>query len=332
MAEKIVECQAENRELKEKVKVFEECRIDYLELKERVKVLEGSQAENVELKVKVKVLEEFVSAHIGPDAPLVTVTGNGAASVSTGTSYAAAVASTARSSSDHSPRSPDQIPNSNSNFLQVRNGAKRKSVTPIAPVSTKNSFGPLVDLVEEPEDSIIIGDSLIRNQLEEFCGRAPKCRKRYCFPGAKIDDITTALEEISSSEKEDSIYIVHVGTNDIKMTNSEELLEKYKRMIYELKSRRSKFMVSGILPRIGAESQFYSKAFSTNSRLKSLCTHENVEFVDLWNHFYDQGMLFNRDGLHLNPVGSARFGRLLNDALEDYRAKNQAQRGTEAPS
>ena len=39
MAEKIVECQAENREFKEKVKVFEECCIDYLELKERVKVL-----------------------------------------------------------------------------------------------------------------------------------------------------------------------------------------------------------------------------------------------------------------------------------------------------
>ena len=39
----------------------------------------------------------------------------------------------------------------------------------------------------------------------------------------------------------------------LKNTNSEELLEKYKRLIGTLKEKRSKFIVSGILPRIGAE-------------------------------------------------------------------------------
>ena len=64
----------------------------------------------------------------------------------------------------------------------------------IVPIETQNSFSPLADLVDEPEDSIIVGDSVICHQLEEFCGRAPKRRKRYCYPGAKIDDITKALE------------------------------------------------------------------------------------------------------------------------------------------
>ena len=128
------------------------------------------------------------------------------------------------------------------------------------------------------------------------------------------------------------LLLVHVGTNDIKNTNSEELLDKYKRMINALKAKRSKFIVSGILPRIGVETHFYSKAFSTNDRLKSLCSKENVEFINLWNHFYDQQILFNRDGLHLNPVGSARLGRLLSDALEAYRTKNREQRGTVTPS
>ena len=169
--------------------------------------------------------------------------------------------------------------------------------------------------------------SMIRHQLEEFCGRAPKRRKRYCYPGAKIDDITKALEDITAKEKHDSLYIVHVGTNDVKNTNSEELLEKYKRLIGTLKEKRSKFIVSGILPRIGAENQFYNKAFSTNDRLKSLCSKENVEFLNLWNHFYDQRILFNHDGLHLNPVGSARLGRLLSDAVEARRTKNGEQRG-----
>ena len=44
----------------------------------------------------------------------------------------------------------------------------------IVPIETQNSFSPLADLVDEPEDSIIVGDSMIRHQLEEFCGRAPK--------------------------------------------------------------------------------------------------------------------------------------------------------------
>ena len=190
------------------------------------------------------------------------------------------------------------------------------------PIETQNSFSPLADLVNEPEDSIVVGVSMIRHQLEEFCGRAPKRRKRYCYPGAKIDDITKALEDITAKEKHDSLYIVHVGTNDVKNTNSEELLEKYKRLIGTLKEKRSKFIVSGILPRIGAENQFYNEAFSTNDRLKSLCSKENVEFLNLWNHFYDQRILFNHDGLHLNPVGSARLGILLSDAVEAHRTKN----------
>ena len=79
--------------------------------------------------------------------------------------------------------------------------------------------------------------------------------------------------------------------------------------------------MSGILPHIGAEKQFYNKAFSTTDCLKSLCSKENVEFINLWNHFYDKQILFNHNGLHLNPVGSARLSRLLSNAVEAQRTK-----------
>ena len=95
-------------------------------------------------------------------------------------------------------------------------------------IKTQNSFSLLADLVNEPEDSIIVGDSMILHQLEEFCGRAPKRRKRYCYPGAKIDDITKGLEDITEKEKHNSLYIVRLGTNDVKNMNSEELLGNYK--------------------------------------------------------------------------------------------------------
>ena len=71
------------------------------------------------------------------------------------------------------------------------------------------------------------------------------------------------------------------------------------------------------------EKQFYNKAFSTKDSLKSLCSKEGVEFINLWNHFYDHRLFFNHDGLHLNPVSSARLGRLLNDAVEAHRTKKK---------
>ena len=114
-----------------------------------------------------------------------------------------------------------------------------------------------------------------------------------------------------------------MGTNDVKTTSSESLIAKYRQMISTLKEKRTNFIVSGILPRLNAENQFYNKAFSTNDRLKSLCSKENVEFINLWNHFYDERTLFNHDGLHLNPVGSARFGRLLNDVVDAHKTKNR---------
>ena len=298
--------------------ISETCRLCTLE-----KEMKECQAENKELRNKVKILEDFVTSHIAADVPTIFDTAVPDASSTYATVTSASVSTTHVSL----PSPPALEYGSTSNtFIPVRNGVQVKPKM-IVPIETQNSFSPLADLVDEPEDSIIVGDSMIRHQLEEFCGRAPKRRKRYCYPGAKIDDITKALEDITEKEKHDSLYIVHVGTNDVKNTNSEELLEKYKRLIGTLKEKRSKFIVSGILPRIGAEKQFYNKAFSTNDRLKSLCSKENVEFINLWNHFYDQQILFNHDGLHLNPVGSARLGRLLSDAVEAHRTKNGEQRG-----
>ena len=281
------------------------------------------QAENKELRNKVKILEDFVTSHIAADVPTTFDT-----AVADASSSFATVASASVSTSHVSLPSPPTLEygSTSNTFIPVRNGVQVKPKM-IVPIETQNSFSPLADLVDEPDDSIIVGETMIRHLLEEFCGRSPKRRKRYCYPGAKIDDITKALEDITAKEKHDSLYIVHVGTNDVQNTNSEELPEKYKRLIDTLKEKRSKFIVFGILPRIGAENQFYNKAFSTNDRLKLLCSKENVEFLNLWNHFYDQRILFNHDGLHLNPVGSACLGRLLSDAVEAHRTKNGEQRG-----
>ena len=134
------------------------------------------QAENKELRNKVKILENFVTSHIAADVPTTFDTAVPDAS-STYDTVASASVSTSHVSL---PLPPTLEYGSTSNtFIPVRNGVQVKPKM-IVPIETQNSFSPLADLVDEPEDSIVVEDSMILHQLEEFCGGAPKRRKRYC--------------------------------------------------------------------------------------------------------------------------------------------------------
>ncbi len=46
-----------------------------------------------------------------------------------------------------------------------------------------------------------------------------------------IDDVTAVLEEIFHQATNDSLFVIHTGTNDIMTPRSEELLDKYRRLI-----------------------------------------------------------------------------------------------------
>ncbi len=230
-----------------------------------------------------------------------------------------------------SPRVPCVVPVTNitrvspTEFQPVRNGAKAGKKRIITPLTISNKFQILEDTEEEPHEVRMVGDSIIRGQLEEFCGRAPRNRKRFCIPGARVEDISEALEEVVQDTTNDTLVVIHAGTNDVVQTRSEELLERYRRMIWLYKTKTSNVLISGVLPRISAPSVFYSKAFSLNNRLMSLCLQEGVEFINTWNDFYQQEHLFAKDGLHLSGVGSARLGRLLDGGVRSFWTKN-AQR------
>ena len=213
-------------------------------------------------------------------------------------------------------------------FQPVRNGARAKPTRRVLPVKTYNKFQALAGL-EEPEETSearVVGDSIVRGQLVEFCGRAPSKRKRFCIPGASVDDVTEAVDEVTDGLPDNGLVIIHAGTNDIMRTRSEELLEKYKMMIRRYKEKTNNVLISGILPKIDAGNVFFSKAFSVNNRVKNLCSQEGIEFIDTWNHFYGERELFQSDGLHLNPAGSARLGRLLNNAVNFFSRRIQHQR------
>lgn len=199
-------------------------------------------------------------------------------------------------------------------------------------LTTFSSFQILGEKTDEPFETRLIGDSIVRGQLTEFAGRVPQRRKRVCVPGAHLDDITALCDDLTRDADSNTLYIIHAGTNDVESSGSEELMAKYERMIRRYKSKTNRLIVSGILPRIGAPYSFYDKAYSTNNRLKSLCSQEKIDFVDLWDNFYDDSSLFQDDGLHLDPVGDARLGRLFSDQVSLYRSKNALLTRQEAPT
>ena len=209
-------------------------------------------------------------------------------------------------------------------FTPVRNG-RRPATKSFLPIQTFNRFAVLAEEEEEPFETSLIGDSIVRGQLEEFCGRARATRKRLCMPGGRLDDITAVCDEATTGSANNTLFIIHAGTNDVLHTRSEELMEKYKRMIRTFKTKTNNIVISGILPRIQAPDRFYSKAFSTNNRLKQLCSQEDVDFINMWDDFYNQRDLFRKDGLHLSDVGSARFGRLISGKVSLFRPKNEAR-------
>ena len=248
------------------------------------------------LTTKVDTLSEFVSLNVAPSTPAPP------------TSPAAADANTASV--------PSQV-----DFQVVRNNVSpKRRILPIT--KCQNRFQILSDTDDEEEEVRLIGDSLTRSQLSEFAARAPATRRRFCIPGGGVQDVIDSVNVVTDQAPATTTYVIHIGTNDVQRFRSEELLDKYREMIKAYKEKSSKVILSGIIPRRQAGQRFYSFATSINRRLANLCSEENIGFVNTWDHFYYDASLFSIDGLHLSQVGAARFGRLLDDAVRDFRSKN----------
>ena len=237
----------------------------------------------------------------------------------------AAMPSAATPSAATLPKPSQSLPDavnarSEEEFTRVRRGAKPVRQV-IKPTVCSNRY-QILEEEDEPSSTFLVGDSMIRQQLTEFCGRVKEKRRLFCVPGAGVDDITDLFDQVSEEATNESLFVLHTGTNDVRKTRSEELLDKYRKLIEQYKTKSSNIILSGVLPQIAADNYFYSKAFSLNKRLKTLCRQHGIEFVDMWNDFYNKTGLFKDDGLHLSSVGAARFGRLLNEAVRRFWSKN----------
>ncbi len=140
------------------------------------------------------------------------------------------------------------------------------------------------------------------------------------MPRAGVNDVTDLFDQVSEEVTNESLFVVHTGIK----THSEDLLDKYRKLIQQYKTKSSKIMISGVLSRIATDNVFYSEVFSLNHSLETICKEHGIEFVNMWNDFYNKSGLFKEMAniCHL-CVGAARFGRMLKRSGPEILGKSR---------
>lgn len=201
----------------------------------------------------------------------------------------------------------DKVETEQEGWEKAKSVAKQDKFRQAPSVSTSNRFSILTsvdDSGKELVDNLVVGDSRVRPLGRTFCRNRDKCVVR---PGAKIADvdsvIKTELERCSPKR-----VIVQVGVNNVGPRASVKIVNDYHSLLQRLKDARKPVYVTGILPRLRASSEWFSRALALNSTVKQLCLSMGLCFVDLWDQFYGCDRYYLRDGLHLSDEGARVLG------------------------
>ena len=73
--------------------------------------------------------------------------------------------------------------------------------------------------------------------------------------------------------------------------------------------------MSGILPRLGENEEWWSRALGVHERVHMLYHNMNCTYLDVWEGFVDCFKLYKKDGVHLNEKGVEVFARRIDKYL-----------------
>ncbi|XP_053084636.1 uncharacterized protein LOC128317269 [Pangasianodon hypophthalmus] len=171
---------------------------------------------------------------------------------------------------------------------------------PVFEISTRNRFAPLR---ESESDAVIIGDSIVRH-VHATTAKG-KVRTR-CFPGARVLDVAAQVPAIRSGKNIGAV-VLHAGTNDTRLRQTEILKKDFRSLIEKVcsTSPTTRIIVSGPLPTFQRGIERFSRLFAFNEWLQSWCQNKKLPFIDNWNIFWERPRLYHTDGLHPSRVGAA---------------------------
>ena len=175
---------------------------------------------------------------------------------------------------------------------------------------------------EGSQEVLVLGDSRIRYLDRTFCEVDRRKRMTCCLPGAGVKDVVERFSGVVKGTGKEALVMVHVGVNDVGRVGSEELLNRYRELLREVRESGRRCIVSGVLPRKNVGGMWLSHALGLNDRLRKLCGESGVGFIDEWDRFYGRQELYAMDGVHFSRKGVQELSECLERAVRQYSQGN----------
>lgn len=176
-----------------------------------------------------------------------------------------------------------------------------------SPIKTDsyNSWENCLKQLNVKSDIVFIGDSLVANG--QFQNAFPDAS--ICNLGSYGDRIVNVRSRISTvSAIHPSKIFIACGVNSLACRNLKTCKYQYSMLINECKKTvpNTEIFVCSVLPTANVKNPYCSnsKIRSFNIFLKNLSQKHNLQFIDLYSTYEQNGYLPNKytnDGLHLTP-------------------------------
>jgi len=181
--------------------------------------------------------------------------------------------------------------------------------------------------VEEASVNLLLGDSLVGRATESyFTGLSPS-NKCQAYPGAGVWKVTGVVSKLRPAPR--NTLILSVGGNDFfgrrgRTGEAKPMLQDYNTLLEMARSKTSRCVVVGLVPRKYRSNADYSKARNVNKKIEDLCRTKGMRFVDPWMEFFGKDRFFQKDGVHFTNQGSMAFAQMVQKNL--YGVPRQRRR------
>ena len=200
-----------------------------------------------------------------------------------------------RSAANNNPKEAKNQNSENTYSKAVKTGTVKKTNTPRK---------------SEKRKVYILGDSMIKGiQHWKMQSQDTQVVVRS-FSGAKIKQMRHYVKPAEAENR--SLYILHVGTNDLRESKSaEKIANEIVNLASTLKNGKNEVTVSGICPR---EDNLNDKAGTVNEILAKCCQRHKLGFIK--HQQLDAKKHTNTSKLHLNKEGNYILQRSFQNEIQ----------------
>lgn len=197
--------------------------------------------------------------------------------------------------------------------------AKKKVAVKESKIEIKNSFQILQELENE---TVVIGDSLLRDQGFNFALKNPGKRQVMCLPGARMGRVKEHVNNLKLKNR-NSIVVTHVGTNDVYAQGRQEssILKDLEDLAESISRKTNNGIMVGVMPRLNEERIKLEKCTKFNKKMRDICSQKGIQYLDTWEDF-NLRSLYSADMVHLNYYGKRKLGNILHEAVSRLVKEN----------